>query len=246
MPRTTPRRGSPNNRSLRLLLAAAALVLVGVFAASPAAHAAEEGDPIHAAEELAVENGATEIDSHCIEVIANGGSVDECHEAPNPILPETNEIIYGTIGFLVVFFFVWKKGLPAMKASMNARTEKIRGDIDAAEAQRAEADTLLTDYRAQLADAKSEGARIIEEARQTADNLKRDLQTQAEADIAELRQKNIADIEAAKAQAIADLRNEVAAIAIGAAERVVERSLDRETNTALVENFINQVGAGSQ
>ena len=57
--------------------------------------------------------------------------------------------------------------------------------------------------------------------------------------------KAAADIEAAKVQAIADLRGEVAALAIGAAEQVVGRNLDQDTNAALVEAYINQVGANS-
>ena len=52
-------------------------------------------------------------------------------------------------------------------------------------------------------------------------------------------------IEAAKAQAVADLRSEVTALAIGAAEQVVSRNLDAETNAALVEAYIDQVGANS-
>ncbi len=50
-----------------------------------------------------------------------------------------------------------------------------------------------------------------------------------------------ADIEAAKAQAIADLRGEVATLAIGAAEVVVERNLDRDTQAQLVEQYIASV-----
>lgn len=239
-------------RRFRLLIAAAGLVLLGVFGLAGVAHAQEaapkgtaEEEVIHQAEELAKENGGTEFDAECVAILSEGGAVDDCQEAPNPILPELNEIIYGLIGFLIVFGFIYWKGYPAMKASMNARTERIRGDIEAAESQKAEADTVLSEYRSQLAAAKTESSRIIEEARQTADSMKRDLQAQAESDIADMRQKNIADIEAAKVQAVADLRSEVAAIAIGAAERVVGRNLDREANTALVESFINEVGAGA-
>ena len=82
-----------------------------------------------------------------------------------------------------------------------------------------------------------------EEARQTADEMKRDLQARTEAEIAEMRARATGEIEAAKTQAIADLRGEVAALAIGAAEQVVERNLDRDTNVALIESYINQVGA---
>jgi F-type H+-transporting ATPase subunit b len=142
-----------------------------------------------------------------------------------------------------VFFFVAKFGLPAMKKSMDARTERIRNDLDSAEAQRTQADQLLVDYRAQLADAKNEAGRIIEEARQSADALKRDQETRLQSELAELRAKATSDIDAAKVQAIADLRGEVAQLAIGAAEVVVKANLDAATQTQLVEDYINSVGA---
>ena len=140
---------------------------------------------------------------------------------------------------------MWKFAVPAMRQTLDARAEKIQGDIDAAEAQRSEAAGILDEYRAQLADARQESARIIEEARQAADSVRSDLQAKAEADIAEMRARANADIDSAKAQAIADLRGEVTALAIGAAEQVVGRSLDQETNAALVEAYIDQVGANS-
>ena len=46
-------------------------------------------------------------------------------------------------------------------------------------------------------------------------------------------------------RAMADLHARVAELSIELAEKVVERSLDRETNLALIENYINQVGATS-
>jgi F-type H+-transporting ATPase subunit b len=232
-------------RQVRLLLAGAALSTVAVLGLAPHA-GAQEGDhedPLHTLEEEAKDNGASEFDAHCLEIIADGGSVDDCQAAPNQLLPETNEIIWGAIGFLVVFFFVAKMGLPAIKKGMDARTERIRADLDAAETQRTEADTLLAEYRAQLNDAKNESARIIEEARQSADALKRDQESRLQSELAELRTKAAADIDAAKVQAIADLRGEVAQLAIGAAEVVVGRSLDQATQTQLIEDYINQVAS---
>jgi F-type H+-transporting ATPase subunit b len=230
-------------RQVRLLLAGAALSTVAVLGFAPHA-GAQEGDhedPLHTLEEEAKDNGASEFDAHCLEIIAGGGSVDDCQAAPNQLLPETNEIIWGALGFLVVFFFVAKMGLPAIKKGMNARTERIRADLDAAETQRTEADTLLAEYRAQLNDAKTESARIIEEARQSADALKRDQEARLQSELADLRTKAAADIDAAKVQAIADLRGEVAQLAIGAAEVVVSKTLDQGTQMQLIEDYINQV-----
>lgn len=216
-------------RRLRLLLAAVAILGVGLFGfASPSV---AEGELSHAAH-------------LCIEEIEAANSIDvDCQQAPNPLLPETHEIFWGSFGFLVVMLGMWKFALPAMRTTLDARADRIRTDLESAEAQRTEATEILSQYQAQLADARAESARIIEEARQAADEVKRSLSAKAEADIADMRNRATADIAAAKVQAIADLRGEVASLAIGAAEQVVGRNLDRDTNVALVEAYINQVGA---
>lgn len=233
-------------RRFRPLLAAV-VVLVGVFGFAHTATAQDaegsEEDIIHAAEDLAIENGANKYDAECIPTIVEGGSPLDCEEAPNPLFPEPNELIYGGLAFLLVLGFLTWKGLPAVKAGMAARSDRIKGDLDAAEAQKTEAAALHTQYQAQLADARSESARIVEEARQAADEVKANLVAKAEADVAEMRAKAAADVEAAKVQAIADLRGEVANLAIGAAESVVGANLDRDASVALVEAYINQVGA---
>ena len=227
-------------RRTRALLAA---LLIGgaLFAfAGPASAAPRQETPTTTASTGDLDHAVQE----CIEQLEKANSIDvDCQEAPNQLVPEKNEIIWGGIGFLIVFFGLAKFGYPAMKKGMDARTERIQGDLDAAEAQRTEAAGILEEYKAQLADARQESARIIEEARQAADSVRTDLQARAEADIAELRARANADIESAKAQAIADLRGEVTALAIGAAEQVVGRNLDQETNAALVEAYINSVGA---
>jgi F-type H+-transporting ATPase subunit b len=220
-------------RRTKQALGAAALSLVAIVGFAPHAMAQEEGgEP----EEL--DHSVEE----CIEELEAANSIDvDCQEAPNPLLPETNELIWGSFGFLVVFFFVWKFGYPAMKKSLDARTDRIRNDLDSAEQQRTEADALLADYRAQLADAKGESNRIIEEARQAADALKRDQEGRLQTELAEMRTRAAADIDAAKTQAIADLRGEVAQLAVGAAEVVVGRNLDQASQVQLIEDYINQV-----
>jgi len=96
-----------------------------------------------------------------------------------------------------------------------------------------------------LADSKNEAARIVDEARQTADQMRRDLLVRAEAESAEIRERAQAEVIAARDRAIADLRGQVAELAIGAAEAIVGQNLDPATNRALVDRYIEQVGAGS-
>jgi F-type H+-transporting ATPase subunit b len=170
-------------------------------------------------------------------------AAEQAPQAKNPILPQPNEIIWGLLAFLVLLGVMWKFAFPAVTKMMNDRTERIRSNLDSAEKVKAEAQEILEDYQRQLADAKNEANRIIEEARQTAEGLRRDLMQRAEAEVAELRQRSAEDIAAAQERALADLRSRIATLVIAAAEKVVERNLDRDTNAALIENFINSVGA---
>src|SRR4051812_39392775 len=169
-------------------------------------------------------------------------AAEKAQEAPNPILPSKDEMIYGIGAFAVIFFFMWKYGYPAVKKAMDDRTERIRANLDNADRVRAEAQTILDEYQRQLNDARGEANRIIEEARQTADSLRRDLMARAEAEVAELRQRNQEDVRAAQERAMSELRSAVADIAVNAAEVVVRHNLDRQTNLQLVEDFINTVG----
>ncbi len=52
-------------------------------------------------------------------------------EAPNPIIPAIDEVIWGTLSFLILFAVMAKYAYPALKKVMEARSEKIQGDLDA-------------------------------------------------------------------------------------------------------------------
>ena len=234
-------------RSMRFMIAAG-FALVASFAVAPGASAQEEGgggppeELVNDVHDYLEEQDAHHADIHCAELLLEGQSVEDCRDAPNPLLPETNEIIWGSIGFAAVLLFLWKYGSPAIKKAMNERAEKIQTDLDAAERAKGDAETVKAEYEAKLADAKAESGRIIEEARQAADQLKADQQARLDQELETARTQAQADIDAAKGQAMAELRGEVTDIAIGAAEAVVGANLDRNAQTQLIEDYINRVG----
>ena len=179
-----------------------------------------------------------------ILAVAEGGG-QEPQEAPNPIVPEANEVIWGAISFVVLFILLRKFAYPSIKKGMEARSERIRASLAEAEKTREEAQEILDDYRRQLADAKSEAARIIDEARRAADKIRQDLRKQAEAEVAEVKQRAQDDIAAQASRTMADLQARVSLMVIELAEKVVEKNLDEDTNKALIDRFIREVGATS-
>jgi F-type H+-transporting ATPase subunit b len=176
----------------------------------------------------------------CYDLLAEGKKVDDCQKAPSPLLPEKNEIIWGSLAFLVLLVAMWKWGVPAVKNMERAREERIRNDLEAAERAHSEADAEKTQYERQIADSRNEAGRIIEEARQSAEVVRADLIARAEQEAVEIRERAQGDIANQRAQALAQLRDEVAQLSIDLASRIVERNLDNETNRQLVESFLEQ------
>lgn len=182
-------------------------------------------------------------EEECIELLEDGNPIDRCQEAPNPILPELNEIIWGSIAFLTILAGLWKFGMPAVRGAMEQRTERIRNSLDEAEKAKADAEAVRADHQRQLSDARGEAARIIEEARQQADAVRRDLVQRAEAEAQELRQRNAEQLEAERVRVLGELRGQVAVLAVDAAERVVRANLDTEANRRLVEDYISNLSS---
>ncbi len=225
---------------LSALLAAILLATLTIVGAGGVAWAQEEHES-----EAEAEHSIPHESEECIELLESGKTPDACQESPSPIAPAMNELVWGGLSFALLLFAMWKFALPAVKKGMQDRTDRIRENLDEAERTKAEAQTILEEYQRQLADAKNESARIIDEARQTAEQMRKDLMTRAEAEVNELRERTRSEIEAAQARALADLRSQVSELAIGAAEVVVQKSLDPETSRALVERYIEQVGTNA-
>jgi F-type H+-transporting ATPase subunit b len=166
-------------------------------------------------------------------------------QAKNPILPDAKEIIWTVIAFAFVFVILAKFAFPAVRKGLQAREDRIRSDLERAERARTEAEQTLEQYQRQLADARSEATRIIEQGRQAAEEVRRDLIARAERDAAEIRGRAQADSRLAGERALTELRSEVASLSVDLAEKIVERNLDRDTQLQLIEQYINSVGNGN-
>ena len=236
-------------RARRLLVGVVALVaVVGLWGSPASAQETEAEADQHTDEAAEGEAGEEHVEighaeHECVEILEGGGSIDECQEAPNPIFPEVNEIIWGGLSFLALFLLLAKFGFPAIKKSMEDRTAQIQGDLDAAASAKAEQAAVLDRYNAQLADAKAEAARIIEEARQSADAVRKDLVARAETEANELRQRNAEQLTAERERLMGEVQGQVATLAIELAERVVEGNLDRDAQLRLIDSYIANVGS---
>ena len=161
------------------------------------------------------------------------------------LLPATEELIAGVIAFAIIFFFVWKWAIPALNKALDARSQAVQDELAAAEAAKVEAESLLGDYKEQLANARAEAARIVDEARQSGDSVKGDILERAEADAEQIRQRAQEEIGAERERVSAELQRQVADLSLDVAEKVVASSLDRDAQRELVDRYIDELGGVS-
>jgi F-type H+-transporting ATPase subunit b len=165
-------------------------------------------------------------------------------EESNPILPSANELLWGSIAFIIVFLLLAKFAFPNAAKALKDRTDKIRGDIEFAEKDREEASQLLADYRAQIASAREESTRILEDARRTAEQVRTELRSKAEEESARMIERAREDIAGERERAIAEIRREVGTLAVDLAGRVIGESLDRDRQLSLVDRYIDELAPG--
>jgi F-type H+-transporting ATPase subunit b len=161
---------------------------------------------------------------------------------PNPLIPEIAELVFGTIAFFIVFYFLGKLLLPRIQQALEERTDAIEGGIKRAEEAQAEAQRTLEQYRGQLAEARHEAARLREEAREQGAAIIVELREQAQAEARRVVEGAHQQIEADRKQAFASLRGEIGTLATTLAERIVGESLEDEVRRRrTVDRFLAEL-----
>ncbi|MEU8255367.1 F0F1 ATP synthase subunit B [Micromonospora inaquosa] len=158
----------------------------------------------------------------------------------NPIIPIGEEIVVGTIAFAVLCFVLIKFVFPRMEQTFQARVDAIEGGIKRAEAAQAEANQLLEQYRAQLAEARTDAAKIRDDARADAEGIRQDILAKAREESDRVIQAGKDALAAERATIVRELRAEVGTIAVDLASKIVGESLaDEARRKGTVDRFLS-------
>jgi F-type H+-transporting ATPase subunit b len=163
-------------------------------------------------------------------------------EDKNVLLPAIYDIIWGGLSFLIILVLFAKFVMPAMRDITAARTEKIEGGLARAEQSQAEANELLAQYRAALADANKEASdiraaasaerlTIIDDAKKAAANAAAAVNAQAQT-----------ALESDRTRVATELRRDLGLVATDLASRIVGEVLTDDARAqAVVERFISDL-----
>jgi F-type H+-transporting ATPase subunit b len=157
------------------------------------------------------------------------------------ILPDIDELIAGIVAFLIVFGFIWFKGRHWISRLLTARQEAVTSQLREAEAAKIEAETLLAERRKEIAGARDEANRIVEEGRRSAEAIKADILAKAKSESDEAARRAREGIEADRERATEQVRDLVADLSLELAQKVVAGSVDAGAQQALVNRYIDEL-----
>ena len=160
------------------------------------------------------------------------------------ITPDFGLLFWMALVFIIVLFILWKWGFPVI-----VKMELDRKDyIDASLKKAHEANERLANIQKEgesiLQEAREKQAQILKEAAETRDAIVEKAQDKARSEGARLLDEAKAAIEQEKKAAIADIRQQVAALSVEIAEKVLREKLkDDKSQMDLIDRMLDEVSA---
>jgi F-type H+-transporting ATPase subunit b len=155
---------------------------------------------------------------------------------------EWGTMVFQLIAFIILMLLVSKYALRPMLNTMRQRQEHIDGQIKAAEKSRKEAEDLIKEQREALEKARLEAKEIIERAKAQKEREAEEIIAKAQERAESMIKEATNEIQREKEKALASLRDEVGALSVQLASKLIEKELDGKAQAELVGRYLEQVG----
>jgi len=154
---------------------------------------------------------------------------------------EPGLLLWTIITFVVLLLILWKAAWKPVVEALDARAEKVRGDIENADKSRQDAEKLLAQHRELMNNAKAEAANIIAEGRSEAEKMKDEIINKASSEAKDMSDRARKEIDLAKDKALADIKAEIVILSTEIAAKIINKNLNPNDQKALVEETLNKV-----
>ena len=175
-----------------------------------------------------------------VNLEANAGS-----QIADPSELKWDLAIWSAVVFFLLLAILWKFAWGPICVALDAREKGIADNIKAAENAGDDARKLIAQYDAKLASAADEIRELLEEARRDAEHTKGQIVAEAKSSADQEWQRVQRQIDTATAQALKQLAEASADMAIDLAGRVVQAKLNKEDHAALIQQALSKFVSSS-
>jgi F-type H+-transporting ATPase subunit b len=149
--------------------------------------------------------------------------------------------IWTLITFLVLLALLAKFAFKPIAEALDRRGQTIKQSIEESQRHQAEAKKLMEDYQKQLAEARAEAGRIIEEARGLGEKVRKEVVDKANTEASAVVQRAQEEIQRQKDKGIQEMKDTVASLSVQIASRVIEKEVNEATHRQLVETLLKDL-----
>ena len=161
---------------------------------------------------------------------------------PAILTPDLGLLFWMLLAFAVVFFVLAKYGFPSIVGMVEERNRYIEDSLKKAHEAQERLANIEKEGESILQEARAKQAQILKEAAETRDAIVEQAQEKARAEGARLLEDARVAIDQEKKAAIADIRQQVAALSVGIAEKVLKQSLkDDKAQMDLIDRMLDDV-----
>ena len=151
-------------------------------------------------------------------------------------------MIFAWCNLLILYLFLKKLLFKPVKNMIDSRQKEIDDMYSDAENAKASANEMKSEYEEKIASANAEGEEILRRAVRRAELREEEILKEADEKAARVIERAEEQIELEKKRAINDVKDEVSSIALGIAEAVIERDIDKNDHDSLIDEFIDKLG----
>ncbi len=151
---------------------------------------------------------------------------------------EPGMIIWTFISFAILLWTLKKFAWKPMLDMLDGREQRIKGDLERAEKARAESEQLILQHKEMISKAEQQAYAVIDEAKKSAEKVREGIVQLAHEQSRQMTEQAKAEIIREKETALAELRTEVADLAIQAAGKILKEDLNDDRHKNLVDAFI--------
>jgi F-type H+-transporting ATPase subunit b len=155
---------------------------------------------------------------------------------------EWQQILTHALGFLIFVWVLRKFAWGPLLGLMEERRNKIAGEFEEIENQKAEVAKVTADYEARMKEIDNERRQKLVEAVQEGKQMAADIKSKTMDEVRALHEKAKADLQRDVADAKVQLRDEMIAMTMTAAEKVVREKMDDTKHRDLIGRYIDELG----
>ncbi len=159
---------------------------------------------------------------------------------------DTWTLIFTWVNLFILFLLVKKLFFKPIEKMLEARRAEIEADYSKAKEAQKEADSMREEYEEKLSLAHEKAERIVNDAVESANLRGEAIVKEAEVKATGMIERAEKNIEAQKEAAFSDIKNEVGAMAVDIAKKIIEKDIDRDDHEELINKALEGLGGSDE